>query len=157
MGAFEASRVTGGPLGSAGADPVYPNGAFDPAGMASAPDASAALKVKEIKNGRPAVFSVVGYGMQAFATGKGPVENRPAHIAEPAGPNTILFHDSAHANIAMLNYSGAKDRVTGEHLAISFGPGRKLFVAGSTAPDYLTGVMAGDCGSDILQLGESFP
>ena len=74
MGAIEASCVAGGPLGPSGADPVYPGSAFDPVGMASEPDALAELKVEEIKNGRVAMFSFLGYGMQAFATGNWPVE-----------------------------------------------------------------------------------
>ena len=70
MGAIEASCVAGGPLGSASVDPVYPGGAFDLMCMATEPDAFAELKVKDIKNGRVAVyFFLLGYDMQAFATG----------------------------------------------------------------------------------------
>ena len=69
----------------------------------------------------------------------------------------IALHDNALANIAMFNYSGAKDRMTGEHLASYYGPTWKQFITGNTAPDYLKGQMAGDFGYDILRLGESSP
>ena len=57
----------------------------------------------------------------------------------------------------MFNYSGAKDRMTGEHLASYYGPEWSQFITGNTAPDYLKGQMAGDFGCDILRLGESSP
>lgn len=73
---------------------IYPGGAFDPFGFAKNPASFEELKLKEIKNGRLAMFSFVGYVAQYAATGKGPVQNLFDHISDPWGVNFATNHVS---------------------------------------------------------------
>lgn len=88
MGKFEASVFDG-------ADSLYPGGPLDPFKFSSDPEVLQELKVKEIKNGRLAMMSVLAFAVQGYVTGEGPYANWAKHVADPFGYNlfTILVSE----------------------------------------------------------------
>mmetsp|Transcript_5753 Transcript_5753/g.6605 ORF Transcript_5753/g.6605 Transcript_5753/m.6605 type:complete len:303 (-) Transcript_5753:257-1165(-) len=72
-------------LGGSG-EPAYPGGQFFNFFNIGKDDLDN-MKVKEIKNGRLAMVAMLGFFVQAFATGKGPVENLFDHIGSGGAIN----------------------------------------------------------------------
>jgi Na+(H+)/acetate symporter ActP len=59
---------------------------FDPVGLTTDYNRQA-----EVRNARLAMLATLGFAVQAFVTGKGPLENAQDHLRDPFGANIFTY------------------------------------------------------------------
>merc|ERR1712227_816334 len=92
MAAVESYRRSGsGPSGYSPGVGKYDSSIFDRLDLAADPEVFAELQVKEIKNGRLAMVSILAFAIQSYVTGEGPYANWSKHVNDPFGYNLITI------------------------------------------------------------------
>mmetsp|Transcript_23809 Transcript_23809/g.35698 ORF Transcript_23809/g.35698 Transcript_23809/m.35698 type:complete len:346 (-) Transcript_23809:341-1378(-) len=91
MGGAEAFRNAGALPSGEELDKFHPGGPFNPLKLGKTDEELAELKVKEIKNGRLAMVSMLGFYIQAATTKGGPIQNLIEHRADAANENIFKY------------------------------------------------------------------
>ena len=133
MAAVEVCCVHGGPL-CKGIHLHHPGEASDHLGLGDDPDTITEPKVKEITNGRLAMFSMFCYYVQAIATGEAPVESWVSHVADITQLAPSLVADPPAVN----GYQPQPLRASAPHWVPSLGAPAHIWAAWRRSTDRTT-------------------
>jgi hypothetical protein len=57
----------------------------------------------QVRNARLAMLGTLGFAVQAWVTGKGPLENAIDHLKDPFGQNSAPFHLPSSSNMSRVS------------------------------------------------------
>ena len=131
--------------GRASEDPGLLHGStFNPLGLADGPDSLA--EFKEVQKRRLAMFSMLGFSVQAIVTSEGPVGSWATHVADVFSSYSLSLALMDQVDASFEAMLAACDRVS-DNLTAWYRPERNEWLSPSpdiSAPYYLTGEFPGN-------------